>query len=346
MKKLILVLPLLFLSACYHKNNHKNTVREMPEPITNNAVALIVNEDTREFYSFNGLKLGKSWNDISNSAYVYKKKWSKLKVPKSVLAVLASTAVSVGDKIYLIGGYTVDKKGQEKSVATIHEYNTENKQWKLATHMPVPVDDTVALVYDKRYIYLISGWHDTDNVNLVQVYDSVDDYWFNATSYQAPAVFGHSGGIVGNEMLVCDGVKVVVKDKTRDFVASPVCMMGRIDSNNLRKITWHEIPHHSQKAFYRMAAVGDEDKQRMVFVGGSDNPYNFDGIGYNGMPSEASNRIFSYDLNTKKWQEYLGLISKNMDHRSLLKDGEWFYILGGMQENQIVSKKVLKFKLD
>lgn len=27
--------------------------------------------------------------------------------------------------------------------------------------MPVPVDDSVALVYRDRYVYLVSGWHET-----------------------------------------------------------------------------------------------------------------------------------------------------------------------------------------
>ena len=42
--------------------------------------------------------------------------------------------------------------------------------------MPVPVDDSVALSYKERYIYLISGWHNDGNVNLVQVYDTKKQY--------------------------------------------------------------------------------------------------------------------------------------------------------------------------
>jgi hypothetical protein len=38
--------------------------------------------------------------------------------------------------------------------------------------MPVPVDDDISLPYQSRYIYLISGWHNDGNVNLVQLYDT------------------------------------------------------------------------------------------------------------------------------------------------------------------------------
>ena len=30
--------------------------------------------------------------------------------------------------------------------------------------MPVPVDDAIAGVYREQFIYLVSGWHDSDNV--------------------------------------------------------------------------------------------------------------------------------------------------------------------------------------
>ena len=77
-----------------------------------------------------------------------------------------------------------------------------------------PVDDTVALVYQNRYIYLVSGWHgsgiskSTGNVNLVQVFDSQQGRWFNATPFPGAPVFGHAGGIVDDQFLIVDGVKV------------------------------------------------------------------------------------------------------------------------------------------
>jgi hypothetical protein len=211
--------------------------------------------------------------------------------------------------------------------------------------MPIPVDDTVALVYEKRYIYLISGWFDVDNVSDVQVYDTLDKKWFSATNYPAPAVFGHAGGIIGNQILICDGVKVDKINDKKEFSASPICVVGKINEDNPKLIDWRMIPHHSGTAFYRMASIGDFKNNRVIFAGGSNNPYNFDGIGYNGIPSEASGLVFSFDFVKQKWNQFDLQLPENMDHRSLLYDGEWFYIIGGMENKQKVSNQVLQFKL-
>ena len=51
------------------------------------------------------------------------------------------------------------------------------REFEARTAMPVPVDDAVAVTYADRFIYLISGWHDLGNVNLVQRYDTETDTW-------------------------------------------------------------------------------------------------------------------------------------------------------------------------
>jgi N-acetylneuraminic acid mutarotase len=327
-------------------------IPNLPVAITNNAVALVHNDNGLEMYSFNGLLSGKTWQDITNRGYRYSDgMWSQLTMPEQSLPVLASTAVNISTDIYLIGGYTVNEKGEEKSVAEIFKFDTINQKWSVVTVMPVPVDDTVALVYANRYIYLVSGWHDVDNVDLVQVYDTKLNKWFNASAFLAPAVFGHAGGIIDNKMVICDGVKVVPKDdkiegSKRSFVSSAVCQLGIIQELHPEKIDWIDLPHHSNIAYYRMAATADLKESRIVFVGGSDNPYNYNGIGYDGVASNASKQIFSYNLKTKVWVRHKAIIDKNMDHRSLLTDGEMFYILGGMDTKQNVLSQITTFMLE
>jgi N-acetylneuraminic acid mutarotase len=347
--RVLLILSLfifLLLSACSKKVS-SFVVTDMPQAVSNNAVALVKNSNGIELYSFNGLSSGKTYKDIHNYVYQWKNgSWKQIKSPKNAKPVLASTAVTIGMKVYLIGGYTVAKDHSEVSTPEIFVFDTVSQSWSLETLMPTPVDDTVALVYDDRYIYLVSGWFDKDNVSLVQVYDTIDKKWEQASEYPAPAVFGHAGGIVNNKMIVCDGVKVVNFDnKPREFHPSPVCMLGVINSSNHLLIDWKEISHHSGIGLYRMAAIAD-DSQRVVFAGGSDNPYNFNGIGYNKTPSEPSSRVFSYDFKQSKWNESNVKIEANMDHRSLLFDGEYFYILGGMLESQSVTNKVIRFKYE
>ena len=343
--KIIILFVLIALSACTKKQ--ALIIPNLPVAITNNAVALVQNDNDLELYSFNGLLSGKTWQDITNSGYRYNQGvWSQITMPALSKPVLASTAVSIDSDIYLIGGYTVNEKGEEKSVAEIFKFNTIKQEWTVATVMPVPVDDTVALVYANRYIYLVSGWHDVNNVNLVQVYDVQLNHWFNASHYKAPPVFGHAGGIVDNKMVICDGVKVVPKGDKREFVSSPVCQMGTIQKSHPEKIDWVGIPHHSNIAYYRMAATADTHGNKVVFAGGSDNPYNYNGIGYDGVASQASNKIFSYSIESNKWVTHKILIEKNMDHRSLLTDGQKFYIVGGMDTKQNVLPLVLTFELE
>jgi N-acetylneuraminic acid mutarotase len=348
--RIIILLALISLSACTHKKDLY--IPNLPVAITNNAVALVHKDNNFEMYSFNGLLSGKTWQEITNKGYRYSDgEWNQITMPKQSLPVLASTAVSIDSNVYLIGGYTVNEKGEEKSVAEIFKLDTIKQEWSVVTVMPVPVDDTVALVYANRYIYLVSGWHDVDNVNLVQVYDIKLNKWFNASPFPAPAVFGHAGGIIDNEMVICDGVKVVPKDNNiegskRAFVSSPVCKIGTIQELHPDKIDWIDMPHHSTIAYYRMAATADIKDNRIVFVGGSDNPYNYNGIGYNGVPSEASNLIHIFDLKTNRWKSHADIINKTMDHRSLLSDKENFYIIGGMINSQAVSNKIVKFKIE
>lgn len=341
--KIFIIFCFLFSVTACHKTH---SIAPLPQAVSNNAVTLIKINNSVELYSFNGLLAGKTYQDITKKGFRFAHhKWSNIVMPETSLPVLASTAVSIGTNIYLIGGYTVNAKGEEKSVPQIFVLDAIKQEWSVATTMPIPVDDTVALVYANRYIYLISGWHDVDNVSQVQVYDSQDNAWFNATPYPAPAVFGQAGGIVNNTMVVCDGVKVVATETSREFVPSPVCAKGVINSNKPHEIEWELMPHHSGTAFYRMAATGVENSHKIVFAGGSDNPYNYNGIGYDGIPSNASNQLFSFNLKTNKWQQYSNMSEKNMDHRAMLSDGEWFYIVGGMDSSQNVMNHVLTFKI-
>jgi N-acetylneuraminic acid mutarotase len=256
---------------------------------------------------------------------------------------LASVAVSVNGAVYLFGGYTVAEDHSEKSIPHVWRIDGQNHQWTAMPPMPTPVDDTVALVYKNRYIYLVSGWHDVDNVDLVQVFDTETQTWQQASPYPLPPVFGHAGGIIGSRMLICDGVKVTWQAEKKQFLPSPECAIGSINADDVTKISWSKVLHHSGIAYYRMAA-GADDRSKIYFVGGSDNPYNYDGIGYNGMSSKPSSDIRVFDTVTGKWQKIDSLIPETMDHRALLNTTKGFYILGGMSNNQKINNNIIKIK--
>lgn len=320
----------------------------LPEPISNNAVAVADGPEGPTLYSFNGLKAGKTWKDTSNAAYacVIATQSCKAIAPVPVPeGRLASAAVTVAGKIYIFGGYTVAPNGDEVSAPEVYAFDPATGRYEAQTDMPTPVDDTLAVPYQNRFIYLISGWHDEGNVSVVQMFDTQTGAWTEATPFPGTPVFGHSGGIAGDSIIVSDGVASIFADGKRKFVPAKLTWRGDIDPRNPTQITWRGIDSHSGIAKYRMAAIGDEAGQRIIFAGGGDNPYNYDGIGYDGVPAKPSGGFFAYDLKTDQWQELGRLAEPSMDHRGLAKAGGEYFILGGMDAEQKVTDRIVKFRI-
>lgn len=333
---------LLVLTACHIDQKQAANIipNQLPIAVSNNAVAYLNLNGSSQYYSFNGLLAGKTYQDITNRAFVWRAgQWREMSVPASQKPVLASVAVAVNDDVYLFGGYTVAADHTEKSIPNVWRIDGHTDQWAALPAMPTPVDDAVALVYQERYIYLISGWHDVDNVDLVQVFDTEDQTWHSATAFPLPPVFGHAGGIIGNTVVICDGVKVTKKEDKKQFLPSPACATGIINPEKFTEIDWQETPHHSGTAYYRMAASNYNSSQ-IYFMAGSDNPYNYDGIGYNGIPSQPSSDVRVFDLSSKQWIIQKNAIPATMDHRAALNTSSGLVILGGMKEQQKVTDTV------
>ena len=104
---------------------------------------------------------------------------------------------------------------------------------------------------------------------------------------------------------------------------------GTIDPKNFTRIHWRKLPEHPGKTKYRMAATGMVNNNKVVFVGGSENPYNYSGIGYDGVPSQPDNMSFAWNTITDKWEEFSPLKSATMDHRGLLDVENKLLIVGG-----------------
>jgi len=147
----------------------------LPEPISNNAVAVADGPDGPTLYSFNGLKAGKSWKDTSNAAFACVIATESCKIIASVPVTegrLASAAVTVAGKIYIFGGYTVAANGDEISTPEVFVFDPATGRYEQKADMPTPVDDALVVPYQNRFIYLISGWHDEGNVSVVQLFDT------------------------------------------------------------------------------------------------------------------------------------------------------------------------------
>lgn len=317
---------------------------QLPQAVANNAIARVSTDNGYALLSFMGLGARKDYTAVHNQAWVLhsgEDSWQSISpVPSSITPKgrLASIAVGVNGYAYLFGGYTVDKDHNEISSPDVFRYHLSDDSYTKLAPMPVPVDDSVALVYKQRYIYLVSGWHNDGNVNLVQVYDTETDTWQQASPFLAPPVFGHAGVIVDNQMIVCDGVKVIAQtEKRRTFAPSPECLMGTIYPDNHLKINWQKVEHPTGVARYRMAAT--DYLGSAIFIGGSDNPYNYDGIGYNGEPSMPSNQAWLFSFESRSW-EVKASNHATMDHRGLININGTLITIGGMESEQQVSNKV------
>jgi len=134
-------------------------------------------------------------------------------------------------------------------------------------------------------------------------------------------------------------------DGKRKFAAAPFAWRGDIDPANPEQITWRGIDPHPGGPRYRMAAIGDDESGKVIFAGGGDNPYNYDGVGYDGKAAKPTDRIFAYDLSSDSWVEAGKLAEPSMDHRALVKSGDRFYAAGGMDGDLAILDSVTSFGL-
>ena len=322
----------------------------LPEAVTNDAVAYHAPSNT--VYSFAGLGAGKTWRDVTAAAFacdVAQKTCETIAPLPDGVGRLASTTAVVGDTVFVLGGYSVAEDGTEVSMPEVWAYDVKAKTYARKADMPVPVDDSVSLVYQDRYIYLVSGWHKDDNVVNVQIYDSKTDKWAPATDWPGAPVFGHAGGIVGPVMVVCDGVQIVPPKTSaarRTFEDISACWRGDIDAANPAEIKWRKLPQLPGKGNYRMAATGWPQKNMIIFAGGSDNPYNYNGIGYDKTPSQPSAHVWGYDIAADKYALFADKPKATMDHRALVHLGEGeFLTLGGMGRDQAVLDRANIFQI-
>lgn len=324
----------------------EDAIPPLPAALSNNAVAGIsVNGESR-LYSFLGLGAGKQWHDITRAAYGWREgrdHWRELPPVPVFQGRLASIAAVAGGNIYLFGGYTVAEDGHEVSTPEVLRFDPISETWSTVLAMPVPVDDSVAVVLEDRYIYLVSGWHMDRNVALVQVYDSLEDRWAQATPFPGEPVFGHAGALLARSMVICDGVILTVRDRKRDFAASDACWRGDIHADDPLRIEWLRIASHPGPPRYRMGAAAAVEHGLVVFAGGSENPYNYDGMGYDGQPSLGSARVQGYNPAHNQWLALPLLPIPSMDHRGMpVIDGK-FYLIGGMRDNQQVAADVIVY---
>lgn len=317
---------------------------DLPHPVSNNAVAggLTPSGDL-EIFSFMGIGPELDWSAITTESWLFEDgEWKLIPPVPGGEGRIAGTAARVGDRVFLFGGYTVASDGSERSIGRVDIFDVENRSWSTGAPIPVPVDDSVSGVYRDRWIYLVSGWSDRDNVSNVQVYDTADDTWMQATPIPGTPVFGHAGALLGGEIVYVDGAFRSGLSEGPKYVGSDEAWRGSIDGDDPATIVWTRIPVHPGSARYRTAACADPYRNLIVFSGGTDNPYNIDGVGYDGTPSEPVPVTFAWDLEAGSWllvNEEIPLPS--MDHRGMITVPEGWIRVGGMASGRRVTAEVV-----
>lgn len=342
MKKLFASLLLIFLSGLLLAAT-ESAVEPLPDPVSNNAVAMLKVHGQVLLYSFMGIGPKKSAEDITSSAFSLDAKdgtSSAIHAVPGTVGRIAAAAAAARDQLFLFGGYVVDAQGRGRTVPDVGMYEPARDRWSREADLPLPLGDSVAGVYRDRYVYLVGGRSNADVVSNVQVFDVDKNRWSQATPIPGPPVFGHAGALVGGTILYVDGARKN-PGGTPKYIASDECWMGKIDHHDPQKIQWTKLPNHPGAARYRIAAGGSEKDQKIYFAGGTDNPYDYNGIGYDGKPSEPSPTTFDFNLRTGKWET----INPNtpdptMDHRGLLATHEGLVLIGGMEKGQKVTARV------
>lgn len=324
----------------------------LPEPVSNQLVMQTTVRGKSYLVSFAGLGEAKTAAATHNKAWQLTEgnaMWQPVApVPNQARTNgrLAATGLAMANNFFVFSGYSVAANGNETTLSDSYRFSPVTQTYTKLPEMPVPVDDSLAVSYQDRYIYLISGWHNDGNVNLVQVFDNFSQKWQQATPFPGTPVFGLAGAAVGNQLLACDGVKLNYADGKRHYAMENKCYLGTIDSKSALKINWQPIAHHGQNPRYRQAgiAVTLAGEPMIALIGGSENPYNFNGIGYNGQPSEPSAAVYVFALKQQRWLK-AEPTEAVMDLRSLVSINGEFYSVGGMLPGQNVTPRLIKHQI-
>ncbi|GJM17958.1 MAG: hypothetical protein DHS20C14_01710 [Phycisphaeraceae bacterium] len=354
MLRLLLIACLLpTLGAC------ARTLPAYPHPISNNAVTSVLHGDgTATVYSFMGIVDPADTDTITPAAYALDwpgaDAWRRIAdVPLDEgKARIAASAVSIDGRVFVVGGYSVLDDGAERTDPRLLEYLVGEDRWIERAPPPVEVDDTLAVVWRGRYLYLVSGWHGPahDNVLDVQVWDVASDVWRACTPMPGPGsgLFGHAGGILGGKIIVLGGVGRDVI--SRKFVAARFVYHGEIDPENPTRIHWSPPEEMAGIGRYRAAnsqpAVGETT---LVILGGTETPYNIDGVGYDdrsGPPpidAEPLATVLIYD--TESWSpRYMDAEHATMDHRGLVRVPGGWAVVGGMTAAKTATDRVTVYR--
>ncbi|MEO9534021.1 MAG: hypothetical protein ABJG68_03415 [Crocinitomicaceae bacterium] len=320
---------------------------DMPFANANNAVTEGEIGGNPYVFSFGGIDTTKIYSGINKRAFRYdvtNDVWDEIDTLPVVLPLVASSANTVKNKIYILGGYHVYSNGNETSSDEVIIYDPETNTYEPnGSPIPVPIDDQAQMVWRDSLIYVVTGWSNSGNVPNVQIYDPALDQWQIGTDLPNTnyfKAFGSSGYIIGDTIFYHGGAST-----GWNFPANKFLRKGVIDANNPTQITWtqeEDAPVNN----YRSACVAHGNN--VFWIGGSAISYNYNGIAYNGSGGVAPTySIARYETQFQDWYEGTGAPFGVMDLRGIGKVSPTSWIIcGGMEDGQVVSKRTFLLEYD
>jgi hypothetical protein len=334
----VLILLMLCVAAGPAADEPKN-IPSMPAAVSGNAVASI--GDGLEIISLMGVGPRKTWDDITNQVYIMNlahPKWRDGRTVPGVGGRLNAAAVGAKSLVILMGGFVVDNQGAELTLSDVNVYQPGDRRWSRGKDIPVAVDSAVAGVTHNHFVYLIGGRSPNGPVNNVQVYDLEKNSWSQATPFPGTPVFGLSGGVTDEAIVIVDGAKAGPAGGPK-YVASDECWLGKIDKKDPNKIEWSKLPPHPGAA--RFAIAGGGHQHKVLFSGGTATPHDYKGVAYNGKPTEGSTLTFDYDLHRHEWETVSeDTFDPRADNRGIVFTPIGPVVMGGMVKNMAVTSHV------
>jgi len=327
-------------------------VAPMPERVSNNAVTGATVDGVPYAFSFSGIDSTKECGHTHLRSFRYNTAtdiWETIEpMPVDLDGVIAAAANTIKNKIYITGGYHIPSGCGEESSSTINIYDPETNEYlPNGADIPTAIDDHVQGVWRDSLLYIITGWSNTTNVTDIQIYNPATDVWTEGTPVPNAndwKVFGGSGEIVGDTIYYIGGAS--------PFCGVSVCFppttflrRGIINPDNPAEITW-EGSQNAAAQGYRMGASTYHNS--VIWMGGSDLTFNFDGVDYNGTGGVAPTERLTL-INTDA--DFLYRIEEQlppiMDLRGIAKISENEYIIaGGMNENQEVVNSTFRIQIE
>ena len=125
------------------------------------------------------------------------------------------------------------------------------------------------------------------------------------------------------------------------------CFRGDIDPGNPSSIAWRATASHPGAPRYRAAAgpVRLPSGPGVMFVGGTANPYNYSGLGYDGQPAEPEAATWIYEVARDAWIAGPPLDTPTMEHRALVHTPGAWWVVGGFARGQVVTAGVTRLAL-